>query len=71
MQCSLRNKKISIRVNEALAYECDYLKGMGQVVGARISFMGYGRGEDFWIEEDLRRGRALVWGFATNLTIST
>lgn len=47
VQCRVQDKKISIRINDILAFEGDYQKGIGQVVGTRISFMGTGVVKDF------------------------
>ena len=51
VQCRVQDKKISIRVNEVLAFEGDYQKGIGQVTGTRISFMGTGAVKDFGLKK--------------------
>ena len=47
VHCHVQNKKISIRVNDVVAYEGDYKNGIGQVVGTRIMFSGAGVVKDF------------------------
>ena len=42
VQCVVKNKRITIRVNDAVAFEGDYQNSMGDIVGARIMFMGNG-----------------------------
>jgi hypothetical protein len=42
VQCVVKSKKISILVNNVLAYEGDYQNGIGEIVGTRIMFMGNG-----------------------------
>ena len=51
VQCVVKNKKISIRVNDALAFEGDYQNGIGNVVGTRISFMGTGEVKMFEVKK--------------------
>ncbi|HEY5917057.1 MAG TPA: hypothetical protein VIU13_06635 [Chryseolinea sp.] len=47
VQCIVKNKKISIRANDVLAYEGDYQNGIGEIVGARIMFLGNGAVKEF------------------------
>lgn len=51
VQCRVQNKKISIRVNDVLAFEGDYQNGIGRVVGTRIMFMGTGKVKDFSLKK--------------------
>lgn len=51
VNCRVENKRISIRVNDALAYEGDYQNGIGQVLGTRISFIGTGSVKAFDLKE--------------------
>jgi hypothetical protein len=47
VQCVVENKRITIRVNNSIAYEGDYQNSMGDIVGARIMFMGNGAVKKF------------------------
>ncbi len=47
VQCQVRDKKISIRVNDNIAYEGDYFRSMGNVVGAQIRFLGLGEVKEY------------------------
>jgi hypothetical protein len=47
VQCVVKNKRITIRVNNSIAYEGDYQNSMGDIVGARIMFMGNGAVKKF------------------------
>lgn len=47
VQCRVKDKKISIRVNDVPAFEGDYKEGIGHVVGTRIMFAGTGAVKDF------------------------
>jgi hypothetical protein len=47
VQCRVKDKRISIRVNDVPAFEGDYKDGIGQVVGTRIMFTGTGAVKDF------------------------
>ena len=47
VQCKVQDKKISILVNDAVAYEGNYQNSIGRVVGSRISFMGKGEVKSF------------------------
>jgi hypothetical protein len=51
VRCRVQNKKISIWVNELPAFEGDYQKGMGEIVGSRISFMGTGAVKSFQLKK--------------------
>ncbi|MEO5891451.1 MAG: hypothetical protein ABIQ31_14460 [Ferruginibacter sp.] len=42
IKCTIRNKEISISINEKLAYQSDFTQNMGKVVGTQIRFMGTG-----------------------------
>jgi hypothetical protein len=47
VRCISKNKKISIWVNDVLAYEGNYQKSIGGIVGTSISFMGTGEIKSF------------------------
>jgi hypothetical protein len=47
VQCVVENKRIFIRVNDALSFEGDYQNGIGGIVGARIMFLGNGAVKEF------------------------
>ncbi|MCW5910420.1 MAG: hypothetical protein KIT62_05070 [Cyclobacteriaceae bacterium] len=51
VQCRVQDKKISIQVNEALAFEGDYQKSIGRVMGTRILFMGTGAVRNFELKK--------------------
>ena len=51
VQCRVKDKKISIHVNGALAFEGVYQAGIGNVVGTRISFMGTGEVKMFEVKK--------------------
>jgi hypothetical protein len=51
VQCRVQNKKISIRINEAVALEGKYENSMGRVVGSRISFIGKGEVKSFGLKK--------------------
>jgi hypothetical protein len=51
VQCVVKNKRISIRVNDAVAYEGDYQNSIGDIVGARIMFMGNGVVKSFSLKK--------------------
>jgi len=50
VRCISKNKKISIWVNDDLAYEGNYVKSIGGIVGTSISFMGTGEIKDFTLK---------------------
>jgi hypothetical protein len=51
VQCRVQDKKISILVNNTLAFEGGYQNGIGQVVGTRITFMGNGEVKTFELKK--------------------
>jgi hypothetical protein len=51
VQCRVKDKKIFIHVNGALAFEGEYQTGIGKVVGTRISFMGTGEVKSFELKK--------------------
>ena len=51
VRCRVENKKISIWVNDALAFEDDYIVGMGDVVGTQINFIGTGAVKSFQLKK--------------------
>jgi hypothetical protein len=50
VQCHVQNRKISIWVNEKLAFEGDYKTSIGPIVGTRIDFMGLGEVKEFTLK---------------------
>lgn len=51
VQCRVQNKKISILVNDAKAFEGEYKNSIGGVVGSRIMFMGKGEVKRFGLRK--------------------
>jgi hypothetical protein len=51
VRCRVKDKKISIQVNEAIAYEGNYQNSIGNVVGTRISFTGTGLVKTFELKK--------------------
>jgi len=51
VQCRVQHKKVAIRVNDVLAFEGDYKNRVGQIVGARIRFMGTGEIKQFELKK--------------------
>ncbi len=47
VKCQSKDKKMSIWVNDALAFEDDYQKSIGGIMGTRIVFMGTGEIKSF------------------------
>jgi hypothetical protein len=47
VKCRSKDKKMSIWVNDVLAFEDDYQKSIGGIMGTRIAFMGTGEIKDF------------------------
>lgn len=50
VQCHVQNRKISIWVNEKLAFEGDYKTSIGPIVGTRVDFMGLGEVKEFTLK---------------------
>ncbi|WP_435357349.1 hypothetical protein [Emticicia sp. SJ17W-69] len=47
VKCVAKNQKIQIYINDVLAYQSDYTKNIGKIVGTRIRFMGTGEVKRF------------------------
>jgi hypothetical protein len=47
VKCRSKDKKMSIWVNDVLAFEDDYQKSIGGIMGTRIAFMGIGEIKEF------------------------
>ena len=51
VKCEVQNQKIKIWIGEKLAYQGDFTKPIGKIVGTRIRFMGTGIVRSYDIKE--------------------
>lgn len=47
VKCIIRNQRISISINDKIAYQSNLKQDLGQIVGSRISFLGTGKIKKF------------------------